>query len=335
MAATAMSIPIMMMKRGDPTGFFSCVSDAMLSGTWMCKASIMSTDIGIVTNVMVMPLTIERNPPGGAEFNISSSSLQANVITPPFLKAWPLTQSKERATVVYKDKDIASFETAMSPTTVAGNKVSSVLPPAELSILVGAENNFSTFIAALLGLPSITFSLKGTLDATLELPVAGLPPKKTAVDIPGIAYNSPITLTGCDGFPGIKFSNLTSFTQDAVSKKYTLEGKITVDNPSDLVVKLGELRFQTADAKGNAIGISVFKDFHLERGPNTLTVTTTTTTTAEEASLDALLSALTSTGSTFHLSGYKGSSDSQILADGLLNFKTTIDVPKLPAPSSA
>ncbi|KAF9964092.1 hypothetical protein BGZ70_006943 [Mortierella alpina] len=325
-----MSIPIIL-KRGEPSGFFKCFTD------WECDSSILKTEIGLITGVTVKPLTIELKKPGGAEFSLSSSSMQASVLTPPGMKGWPLTHSKERATLEYLGIDVASLETTMAPTTVDGSKVSTVLAPADLSIKVGAENTFSAFIAALLGEAAVTFTLKGTLDAKLETTIPGLPPnflpKKTVFDIQGLAFNSPITLIGCNGFRDIKFSKLIRFVQDPTSKNFILEAEVTLTNPSDLEVKLGEVKFLTADNAGNAIGTAVFKDFQLKQGVNVLQVTVTSAV----ANPDELLKVLTTTGgnNTFHFAGYEGSSASKILARGLSKFKTQVVVPGLPAPSAA
>ncbi|CAO3567844.1 unnamed protein product [Mortierella alpina] len=114
--------------------------------------------------------------------------------------------------------------------------------------------------------------------------------KMTDFIIPGLAFNSPITLKGCSGFPGIEFSKLISFVQDA-TKNFIMTADITLINPSDGAVKLGELKFLTTDVNGKALGTAVFTDFKLEQGPNILRVTVT----SDEADPDGLIKDLTTT----------------------------------------
>lgn len=218
----------------------------------------------------------------------------------------------------------------MSPTTVVGSKVSTVLPSTDLAILVGEEAGFSKFIAELLEKPAVDFRLKGGLDATLE--IGTFPVPTTKLEIKGLAFNSPITLVGCNSFPGMNFTKLISFTQDSKSKNFVLTADFTIDNTSDLVLKLGDLRFETRDSADVVIGTTVFKDFSLKQGRNEVRATTTTNV----PNPDELLKVLTKEGGgVFKFWGYKDSSDSTILANGLLNFKVEIAVPTLPGPSTA
>ncbi|KAF9284047.1 hypothetical protein BGZ68_004937 [Mortierella alpina] len=328
MAATALSVPSLM-KRGDSSGFFLCIANSLQKGEWVCSTEVLKIDIGIVSKVEVKPLTIELNPPGGAPFSISSTNLQANVLQPPSpFPAWPLTHSRERATLEFKGGDIATFVTAMSPTKVEGSKVLTDFPRTDLAIVVGEEAGFSKFIAELLETPAVDFRLKGTLDATLKA-MGGFPPKLTDFNIEGLAFNSPITLVGCNSFQGIKFSKLVSFTQDPKSKNFVLTADVTIDNKSDLVLKLGDLRFETRDSANITIGTTVFKDFSLKKGPNEVRATTTTNV----PNPDELLKVLTK-DSVFKFWGYKNSSDSTILANGLLDFKVEVVIPALPGPST-
>ncbi|KAF9574183.1 hypothetical protein EC968_007278 [Mortierella alpina] len=289
----------------------------------------MKADVGILTEIRLKPLNITLKPPGGAEFSLASPHMEADVLTPSFLPSWPVKRSKQRATVEYNGIDIASLETAMSDSNVMGNIVSKTLPPADLSIIVGAEASFSAFIAALIMLPAVNFRLKGTLDAALEIP-AKFPMSEFKFVIPGLAYNAGVTLAGGNGFSGIKFSKLISFTQDPTSKKFILEADVTLNNPSDLVLKLGAFKFQSKDQQGNVVGTFAIKSYDLEQGLNELRATIT----SEGANPDGLLKVLTTTGATLTLSGYEGSSANKILADGMLKFETTITLPTLPAPST-
>ncbi|KAF9959273.1 hypothetical protein BGZ72_009947 [Mortierella alpina] len=330
MAATAMAIPILL-KRGDTTAFFKCVSNVAVLGKWECSSEILKVDMGIVTGIAINPLTIELKPAGGAEFSLSSPNLQVSVITPPFLPNWPLKEAKGLATIEFEGIDIATLVKGAAPTTVANGKVSTTLPPSDLSIVVGAEAIFSRFVAALLEKQTIAFRLKGSLDATLEINTVKIPPSKVKFTIPGLAFNSPITLVGCNSFPKIEFSKLISITQDATSKSYILVADVSIFNPSELIVKLGELKFKAADLADQPIGTTVFDDFHLELGQNILRSTTTTDGPISEA----LLGTLTKEGGTFKLSGYEGSSANKILAAGLSKFKTDIEIPVLPKPTPA
>ncbi|KAG0196344.1 hypothetical protein BGX28_010265 [Mortierella sp. GBA30] len=239
--------------------------------------------------------------------------------------------------------DIASFDVpfdvATAQGTAQGTVVSRQFSQAQLIIPAGGEDAFSSFIASLITQPVYKFTIKGYSDATLStapnLPATPHPtpfgafgnfakmaliPK--SFDVRGVGFSGGVTFNGGNSFPSIKYERQTSFTFDSTTGTCTLIFEATINNPSQLILKLGSVSLNTIDNAGIITGVTVIKDLSLVRDDNKVVMTTT-------SSNKEVCNKLLQTGDTFTLSGFAGTSSNPILNKALLTFKTQVVIPKL------
>ncbi|KAF8923364.1 hypothetical protein BGZ58_003039, partial [Dissophora ornata] len=231
-------------------------------------------------------------------------------------------------TIIDNNIAIATFDTPSSPASVSGGILSTVVGNCALKIIDDQKDNFSNFISALITQPSHTFTLRGSVDATLTASIPGssalgsFAPTAKTFTVTDVGFSSPITLQACNNFPALQYIRQVSLTHDATTGEFTLVSEVNIHNPSQLVLILGNLTFRTVDKTGVFVGMSMMKNLKLQMGDNTVTVVTTST------SMDAY-NVLVSTGETFYFEGFAGSSEDPILAKGISALRTSAMIPKL------
>jgi hypothetical protein len=205
---------------------------------------------------------------------------------------------------------------------VKGESLESVIQPSILTIAPGQAKNFGSFVAALISQEEHSFLLRGKADATLKTAAPPFTPIPQTFKVENIGVESPITLRGCNNFPKINYLEQVSFTLDPNGKTFTLTSSVSLENPSQLNLILGDVAFQTVNMNGVVIGTTVVKDMKINIGTTTYTAITTS---SSMETYEALLKE----GTTLTLQGYDGSSTSPILVEGLKLMKLAIVVPKL------
>lgn len=213
---------------------------------------------------------------------------------------------------------IATFDTPSSPTTVNAGTLSTEVKNSLLKINPGQEGPFAAFMANLITKEDVPFTLRGNVDATFTTKAPFVGPFR----VTNIGFDSPISLRGCASFPKIDYLEQVSLTFDPATGFYTLESLVNINNPSQLVLNLGDISFQTIDKAGLSVGTTIFKNMNLEMGDKQFTAVTTITV---KTAYDALIA----NGDTFTFQGSKDSSANPILAESLKSLTTQVVIPKL------
>ncbi|KAF9352841.1 hypothetical protein BGX26_009357 [Mortierella sp. AD094] len=327
LSATALAMPTLFKRIVDGTNVFICVSKAITSGSWSstCATEVMQ-DVGIVQLISVadlkIDLTISTDP---TIMGLSSSSMSVNLIkVPDNLPVpsfdFPVKDSSQDDAGV----EIARFVTPKSITKVTGSNLVTVVANSILTILPEKEAYFVTFMSKLLNQVSLEMTLKGNLNATITVAGGGggyIPGVPSSVSITGVAYSAPVTIQGCNSFIKVTYSEQSSFTKDSTGQ-YTLTSSIKIYNPSQLVLTMGNVVFNTIDKNGKVVGITSFTGLSLAMGDNTVTAVTVFTNAD-------VYEALITAGYTFTFQGFDGSSTNRVLAKALATLTTNITVPIL------
>ncbi|KAF9997199.1 hypothetical protein BGZ80_009288 [Entomortierella chlamydospora] len=322
LSATTLAMPTLYRRIVDGSGFFKCMATAITSGSWptACGSEVVN-DIGLIQGVdvddLAIDFTISTNP---SIMGLSSSKLTANLIKIPAgfpYTSFPVTDSSQ----VDAGVEVAQFTTPTSVTTVVGTTVSTAVGNSQLNILPGQEDSFVAFMSKLIKQASLALTIKGKLDITITAKIPFSTVSKS-VSIPNIAYSAPITLQGCNDFANVKFLKQISLTKDAAGQ-YTLTSSINIFNPSQLVLTMGDVKFNTIDKNGLTVGVTTFAGLRLAMGDNIVTAVTVFT------SVDVIA------GGTFAFQGFDGSSTNRVLAKALAGVKADITIPQLSPNTSA
>ncbi|KAG0369666.1 hypothetical protein BGX24_002337, partial [Mortierella sp. AD032] len=177
---------------------------------------------------------------------------------------------------------------------------------------------FSNFVGSLSTKASHPVTLKGAVDAKLNLGIFG------HLTVPGIGFKAVVPFKGLDNLKNTKFVYAVEMNP-SIDRNVYLASIVTINNPSSLTVSLGDVTFD-ASANGERIGTSSIKKLTLVPGENKIiSYTTLEGSTLPEAL--KFVNNLSSMSQTMNLAGFAGSSTNPALNGGLKNVRTAINIP--------
>ena len=194
----------------------------------------------------------------------------------------------------------------------------STIPTTSLGVFQSSQSAFISFIGKVLQQSTYTLTLKGAVDAKLDLGNFG------SMTIPGIGFNAQVPIAGLNGLPvanyilsaGILFGSGTQFSIVSI---------VNIPNPSKLTLTLGNTSFNTTTPDGS-VGISSINGLTLAPGNNYF---------ASQSVLDygtpagsAFLSNIFAGPVPLTLLAYPGTSSNSALAAGLAPMKTVLTIPQ-------
>ncbi|KAG0376491.1 hypothetical protein BGX24_007650 [Mortierella sp. AD032] len=297
-----------------------------------CKKVFGPDGIQAVTSITLDALYLDFTDPDPLKVTLSSPEMTVGVTSFPGFTL-NLTDSRQYVTLIDNNVEIATYDTPWVKGTMNGNNFITTIGKSVVNVIPERTKEFSAFIAALVVNPSHKFILRGTADVNLTITgavpgtdfggIGGLVPKLTSppLSVPGIAFSSEVTLKGFNNFPKIDYIKEEAHSNND-DGSFDITSRINIHNPSQLVVKLGDVYFKTFDDKLE-IGITSMKGLELKRGDNEITVV------ANAASAE-IYQRVYQTGGTFSFQGFdKSSETNNILAAGLAPLRTTCKVPAL------
>ncbi|KAF9363591.1 hypothetical protein BGX34_003752 [Mortierella sp. NVP85] len=271
---------------------------------------------GIIKSIALNQLSMDFTGSNAWAPVTSSNNVVATMLSIPGISL-PISSVRQHIVLADGEKDLGTIEADWASSSVSGATLTTTLPSSPLNVYANAHTEFSTFVGSLSSQVSHAVTLKGTIDAKLNLGIFG----QRALN--GIAFNNKVVI---DGLNNLDISYKTVLDINLLSATEARMGSVlSIVNPSKLSLKLGDVSFNTAIASGH-IGVSTIKGLVLVPGPNIVLATTALDTTLP-ATNDFLNGQLTQ-DQTLLLTGYAQSSSNPALNGGLaaLNSHTVVPV---------
>ncbi|KAF9972573.1 hypothetical protein BGZ73_004301 [Actinomortierella ambigua] len=280
----------------------STVSGAPVEMLRHDAATDLIVDLGLNREVDINQMSLDYTGANPYAPSTSSSDIQAKLLAIPGIDL-PITSVRQHVTLIDNGVQLGQFETPWSPASVQGGVL-------KTSLTSSALNMLSTS-------PSRAVTLKGTVDAKLDLGALGTP------TISGIGFKVTTTLAGLNNLQDIRFKVAIDHTYNRPSVVMT--SIIDINNPSKLSVTLGDITLDTATSMGH-VGTSAIKEMTLVPGPNTIITTTNLNMTLPSTA--AFLNELPYEDQELFLSGFYGTSTNPVLNAALHGVTSKIPVPK-------
>ncbi|KAF9129752.1 hypothetical protein BGX30_013825 [Mortierella sp. GBA39] len=291
-----------------------------------------------VSSITLGALDLDFSDPDPLKITLSSPDMKVGVI--PGIPI-PITSTRQDVILVDNGVEIATFSTPWVPGVMNGNVLKTTVGSTTLNVNDANRDKFSAFITSLTMDPTHTFTLKGTVDVILTLPIPASPfgaPK--TITIAGIYFESDITLKGFNNFPDIEFVELLEKTENA-DNSFTIKSKVNIKSASQLSVKMGDVQFNTFDAvSSEPIGVTVLEQLTLVPGGGDNIIIAVTTSTSATTNPHDIFTRVSENGEQFRFEGFSTSSTTDpILSKGISAVKATVAIPALnkaaPAPAPA
>jgi hypothetical protein len=212
---------------------------------------------------------------------------------------------------------LGAFDTPWSAANVNGGTMTTAFTTSALNVFPEAKAAFSNFVSSLSTKASHPVTLKGSVDAKLNLGIFG------HLTIPGIGFNAVVPFKGLNNLQNTKYVYAIEVNPSIDGNIY-LAAIITINNPSFLTLNLGDVSFD-ASHNGAHIGTSSLKKLTLVPGDNQVISYTTldmSLTAAQQFS-----DGLATNSQTMSLAGFASSSSNPALNGGLQAVRTGISIP--------
>jgi hypothetical protein len=187
-----------------------------------------------------------------------------------------------------------------------------------LNIFPDAKKAFSNFVGSLSTKDSHPVTLKGAVDAKLNLGIFG------HLTIPGIGFKAVVPIKGLGGLKNQKYVLAIEMTTGADQKTY-LTSILNINNPSQLTLSLGDVNFDST-YNGKHVGISTIKALKLVPGANQILSYSIIDTDNTDG--QAFVNGIAVGDVIMGIAGYANSSTNPALNAGLAAVSSGVTIPQ-------
>ncbi|KAF9079726.1 hypothetical protein BGX27_006041, partial [Mortierella sp. AM989] len=173
----------------------------------------------------------------------------------------PIKSIRQQVLISDNGAHIGTFDTPWTPASVSGSSLTSTIPTSTLNVLSDSHTAFSHFVGSIAAKETYPLTLKGAVDAKLNLGIFG------SMTIPGIGFNAVVPLAGLNGLRTANYIFTVAIDPVTNPGFINIAAVVTLNNPSKLTLKLGDLSLSTSSANGY-VGISKMRNLVLAPGIN-------------------------------------------------------------------
>ncbi|KAF8933577.1 hypothetical protein BGZ47_010807 [Haplosporangium gracile] len=316
-ASTALAAPVVEKRNANSDRIAACFVGLLFTGTWpgSCKAAI-SVDLGLIRSIAINQMTMDFTTANPWAPTMASNDVVATMLSIPGITL-PIDSVRQHVIIIDNGVQLGSFDTPWSAASVKGGTMKTAFTTSTLNIFPDAKSAFSNFVGSLSTKASHSVTLKGSVDAKLNLGIFG------HLTIPGIGFKAVVPIKGLDGLKNQKYVFAIEIDNGA-NNKTSMTSILNINNPSQLSLTLGDVNFDSTH-NGAHIGISTVKGLKLVPGDNQVL-----SYTVLDMSLDAARAfsdGLYTSDQVMGISGYASSSTNPALNAGLAAVKSGVTVP--------
>ncbi|KAF9914425.1 hypothetical protein FBU30_002564, partial [Linnemannia zychae] len=216
-------------------------------------------DLGLIRSIAINQMTMDFTTTNPWAPTMSSNSVVATMLSIPGITL-PIDSVRQHVIVTDEGVQLGAFDTPWSASNVKGSSLTTAFTTSALNIFPESKAAFPKFISSLSTKASHPVTLKGAVDAKLNLGIFG------HLTIPGIGFNAVVPFKGLDSLKQMKFIYAIEIAPKEDLNTY-LTSIVTITNPSDLTLKLGNVNF-VASSRGEYIGTTSVRDLVLVPGDN-------------------------------------------------------------------
>ncbi|KAF9296977.1 hypothetical protein BGZ88_011395 [Linnemannia elongata] len=317
-ASTVLAAPVIEKRDANSDRIAACFVGLIFTGAWpgSCKAAV-AVDLGLIRSIAINQMTMDFTTANPWAPTMASNSVVATMLSIPGITL-PIDSVRQHVIVIDNGVQLGAFDTPWSAASVKGGTMTTAFTTSALNVFPEAKAAFSNFVGSLSTQASHPVTLKGSVDAKLNLGIFG------HLTIPGIGFNAVVPFKGLDNLKNIKYIYAIEVNPSIDGNIY-LAAIISINNPSQLTVNLGDVSFD-ASHNGAHIGVSTVKNLKLVPGDNQVISYTTLdmSLTAAQQFSDSLAGA----SQVMSLSGFAGSSSNPALNGGLGGVKSGVTIPQ-------
>ncbi|KAF9178316.1 hypothetical protein BGZ51_007884 [Haplosporangium sp. Z 767] len=296
----------------------ACFIGLVFTGAWpgSCQAAV-AVNMGLIQSIAVNQMTMDFTPADPWAPTTSSSSVVAKMLSIPGLSL-PITSIRQHIILADNGVQIGNIDTPWADASVSGSTLTTSFATSTLNVFSNAHTAFSNFIGSISTKAEHPLTLRGSVDAKLNLGLLG------TRTISGIGFEAVVPMAGLNNLEQMQYKYLIDTNFDTIGFIY-LTTIINIVNPSHLTLKLGDVAFDTA-AAGGRVGVSTLKGLSLVPGDNYVM-----STTGLDMSLPgstAFLTDLANADGVLTLTGFQGTSSDVALNAGLSTMTSKLVVPK-------
>ncbi|KAF9170029.1 hypothetical protein BGX20_009532 [Mortierella sp. AD010] len=319
MAASALAAPIEVEKRESTSAILSaCFIGLIFTGSWPGKcAAAVSVDIGLITGITLNQLSMDFTTSNAYAPTLSSSDLVASMISIPGITL-PISSIRQDVLIADSNNQIGTFSSGWASSSVSGSSLKTTIPTSTFNVFSNSQAAFGTFISSIANEETYALTLKGSVDAKLNLGIFG------TMTIPDIGFDANVPIAGLNGLKVIGYTYLLS-TTFSTTGNIGLGVIVNLPNPSKLTLNLGDVSFSTASVDG-FVGYSTIKGLTLAPGNNY--VIATTTLDNKQPAANKIFSSIYTSNVTLTLTGYNATSSNAALNAGLASMVSQMTIPQ-------
>ncbi|KAF9341501.1 hypothetical protein BGZ91_007351 [Linnemannia elongata] len=312
-ASTVLAAPIVDKRDANSDRIAACFVGLLFTGAWpgSCKAAI-AVDLGLIRSIAINQMSMDFTTANPWAPTMASNDLVATMLSIPGITL-PIDSVRQHVIIIDNGVQLGSFDTPWSAASVKGGTMKTAFTTSALNVFPDAKGAFSNFVGSLSTKASHPVTLKGAVDAKLNLGIFG------HLTIPGIGFKA----VGLDGLKNQKYVFAIEIAPGLDDKTY-MTSILNINNPSQLTLTLGDVNFDSTH-KGAHIGVSTVKNLKLVPGDNQVVSYTVLDMTLEAAR--TFSQALYTSDEVMGISGYTNSSTNPALNAGLAAVKSGVTIP--------
>ncbi|KAG0288003.1 hypothetical protein BGZ97_006932 [Linnemannia gamsii] len=317
-ASTVLAAPVIEKRDANSDRIAACFVGLIFTGSWpgSCKAAI-AVDLGLIRSIAINQMTMDFTTANPWAPTMASNNVVATMLSIPGITL-PIDSVRQHVIVIDNGVQLGAFDTPWSAASVNGAVMTTAFTTSALNVFPEAKAAFSSFVGSLSTKAEHPVTLKGSVDAKLNLGIFG------HLTIPGIGFNAVVPFKGLNNLQNMKYIYAIEVNPSIDGNIY-LAAIISINNPSQLTVTLGDVTFD-ASHNGAHIGTSAVKALKLVPGDNQVISYTTLdmSLTAAQQFSDSLAGA----SQVMSLAGFAGSSTNPALNGGLGGVRSGITIPQ-------
>ncbi|KAF9164368.1 hypothetical protein DFQ26_001504 [Actinomortierella ambigua] len=318
-AATVSAAPVEVQRRDAASDrIAACFVQLLFTGAWpgSCAAAV-SIDLGLIRSISINQMSMDFTGSNPYAPTTSSTNIVAKMLSIPGIDL-PITSVRQHVILIDNGVQLGQFTTPWSAANVKNGELQTSFASSTLNVFPDAKVAFANFVGGLSTSASRSVTLKGAVDAKINLGLLG------TVTIPGIGFKATTQLAGLNNLQDIAYNVLVDPDMARTPGFLYMTSIININNPSKLSVSLGNITLDTAGPTGRA-GVSEITNLALVPGPNTIISTTALDLSLQPAN-DILLN-LGASDQVLTMSGFDGTSKNPVLNAALRTMKSTVTVP--------
>ncbi|KAG0282137.1 hypothetical protein BGZ97_009133, partial [Linnemannia gamsii] len=317
-ASTVLAAPVVEKRDANSDRIAACFVGLLFTGTWpgSCKAAI-SVDLGLIRSIAINQMTMDFTTANPWAPTMASNDVVATMLSIPGITL-PIDSVRQHVIIIDNGVQLGSFDTPWSAASVNGGTMKTAFTTSALNIFPDAKKAFSNFVGSLSTKDSHPVTLKGAVDAKLNLGIFG------HLTIPGIGFKAVVPIKGLGGLKNQKYVLAIEMTTGADQKTY-LTSILNINNPSQLTLSLGDVNFDST-YNGKHVGISTIKALKLVPGANQILSYSIIDTDNTDG--QAFVNGIAVGDVIMGIAGYANSSTNPALNAGLAAVSSGVTIPQ-------